>query len=605
MVLPRWTKEAAASALPVSLAVFAGTVPAQAAPGPDLRILSPRPSDALGSATFNIDVSFQSRSGVPIIAAEVWVDGVRWERRDLQKLQPRGVLSLAVDGSTLAEGKHAVVVTVFDATGAASSASINIVAGNNNGTVSGSLSGPRMAWTTPRNGKKVWGTVDVGVDVSDQSGASPYVTFFVDKEFKTLKNYRPYSYVWDTTKLANGWHTIEVIGYVDSTNATTTLRSRVYVDNAGGNTFRMDDIPDLAAARSAPKTMPGRQAPLAIPLPEALRGAPKVSVPAAKPAPVRVARADWARPNTIGLDTPHAARPDSSPAEPPAVSFGSAPTPAFPSKPVPRPLHKTVVAANLALDLRVAVPAEAPEATTRPFASPNAAFAARSRIPYALRSEGLRSAQTASAMAAPLSAAPAAADFLAAAPAADLTVAAPRLSFRAAPIRLAQAPPRYTAASASRSTAPSLATPRATFKGVPTPASPPVGFATGHKVSVSAPTKALVHVAFNGDPLVFDVPPRLHAGLSFAPFRQIFEHTGGVVTWVPGTRVVRGVNADREIVLKVGEATARVNDQVLTLERPAFLDQGRAIVPLSFVGKALDVDVHYDAATGRLQINSK
>jgi hypothetical protein len=114
-----------------------------------------------------------------------------------------------------------------------------------------------------------------------------------------------------------------------------------------------------------------------------------------------------------------------------------------------------------------------------------------------------------------------------------------------------------------------------------------------------------IQVAFNGQRIAFDVPPRIEAGLPVAPFRHIFEHTGGRVSWVPETRVVRAVDAEREIVITVGKKVARVNDKNVVMERAATLEQGRTVVPLTFVGHALDVDVQYDPATGRLLITSK
>jgi hypothetical protein len=112
-------------------------------------------------------------------------------------------------------------------------------------------------------------------------------------------------------------------------------------------------------------------------------------------------------------------------------------------------------------------------------------------------------------------------------------------------------------------------------------------------------------VAFDGAAINFDVEPRIEAGIPLAPFRQIFEHTGGQVTWAPEAHTVRAVNADREVVIKVGAPTATVNGESVKMDRSSFIDRGRTIVPLSFVGKALDVNVDFDPATGKLLITSK
>ncbi|MFM7323233.1 MAG: stalk domain-containing protein, partial [Armatimonadota bacterium] len=60
-----------------------------------------------------------------------------------------------------------------------------------------------------------------------------------------------------------------------------------------------------------------------------------------------------------------------------------------------------------------------------------------------------------------------------------------------------------------------------------------------------------------------------------------------------------------EIVFKVVGGAARVNGEQVGMDRSSYIERGRAIVPLSFVGKALDVEVDFDPVTGRLQINSR
>lgn len=564
MVLPRWTKGTAApSALPASLALLAGlapTVAEAAASRPELRILSPRAGDALGSKEINVDISYQSRPGVPVIAAEVWVDGVRWIRYAPEKVQARGVFNFVVDASSLPAGAHTILVKVFDASNAQASKSIEIVAGDDNTPPSGAVGGPELQFVAPKNGKMVSGTVELSVDAKEKDGANPYVTFYIDKQFKTLKNYPPYTYLWDTTKSSNGWHTIEATGYVESSDKTTTHRMRLYVDNAGGNTVRMTDIPDLSAAPPPrPLPTPGAQRaagapdkPLTIPLPKPTLPDALTSAPAPKPAPVRIAQAHFSVPPLLPPTRPVTAVPDTT-------------APAKPSRRISpvMPAPSTTARVSQAVPARKSPAPATPALRTAPLRFAQAA--------PRFESLPVQAGRTALSLATP------------GASRAALSLAAPGTSRVATP---------RTASSAGRIPA-SLATPRATVRGV----------------AVSAPSAAsragAIQVAFDGAQIAFDVAPRVEKGLPLAPFRQIFEHTGGVVTWVPGSRVVRAVNAEREITLAIGKHQARVNDQTITLAKPAFIEQGRAIVPLSFIRKALDVDVQYDPATGRLQITSR
>ena len=93
-------------------------------------------------------------------------------------------------------------------------------------------------------------------------------------------------------------------------------------------------------------------------------------------------------------------------------------------------------------------------------------------------------------------------------------------------------------------------------------------------------------VAFDGSAINFDVEPRVEAGIPLAPFRQIFEHTGGQVMWAADAKTVRALNADREVIIKVGSPSATVNGQSVSMERTSYIDRGRTIVPLSCVGRS-------------------
>lgn len=123
--------------------------------------------------------------------------------------------------------------------------------------------------------------------------------------------------------------------------------------------------------------------------------------------------------------------------------------------------------------------------------------------------------------------------------------------------------------------------------------------------SASTARGRTLDVAFDSSRIAFDVPPRIEDGMALAPFRQIFEHTGGVVQWFQRSKTVRAFNSTREVQFRVGHKQAKVNNEPLHMEKAPFIDRGRAIVPLSFVRDALNVNVEYDAATGHLRIESK
>ena len=113
------------------------------------------------------------------------------------------------------------------------------------------------------------------VKATDPSGKNPYVSLSIDKVWKTLRNFAPYEFEWDTTAYPNGYHTIEVAGYSDSdtSNVGRAPALRVYVNNPGGETSIRHDLLDgakaarpraarRAARQSASRKSVGRPLPL-------------------------------------------------------------------------------------------------------------------------------------------------------------------------------------------------------------------------------------------------------------------------------------------------------------------------------------------------------
>jgi hypothetical protein len=111
-------------------------------------------------------------------------------------------------------------------------------------------------------------------------------------------------------------------------------------------------------------------------------------------------------------------------------------------------------------------------------------------------------------------------------------------------------------------------------------------------------------VAFDSTRIAFDVPPRVEHGLPLAPFRAIFEHTGGTVQWFSDSKTVRAVNSAREIDIRIGDRNAKVNNETVKMAATPYIDRGRTIVPLSFVKDAMGVNIQYDARTGHMLIES-
>ncbi|MHB8636921.1 MAG: stalk domain-containing protein [Fimbriimonadaceae bacterium] len=118
------------------------------------------------------------------------------------------------------------------------------------------------------------------------------------------------------------------------------------------------------------------------------------------------------------------------------------------------------------------------------------------------------------------------------------------------------------------------------------------------------PNLSTFAILMNGEFVDFDVTPRVDAGVPMTPLRFLFERDGGKVAWNGLDQTVTANAEGRNVFVKIGDELARVNKAPVQMERAAYLERGRTIVPLSFIRDALNVNVQYDKATGHVLITS-
>lgn len=116
------------------------------------------------------------------------------------------------------------------------------------------------------------------------------------------------------------------------------------------------------------------------------------------------------------------------------------------------------------------------------------------------------------------------------------------------------------------------------------------------------PNNAKLNVSLYGQPVKFDVAPRVQDGIPITPFRHLFEADGGEVNWDNLAKAVSAIKDGTEITIKIGDRMARVNKIDVSMEMAAFLERGRTMVPLSFIKDSLNVEIEYDQSTGHVLI---
>lgn len=103
----------------------------------------------------------------------------------------------------------------------------------------------------------------------------------------------------------------------------------------------------------------------------------------------------------------------------------------------------------------------------------------------------------------------------------------------------------------------------------------------------------------------FDVEPMVVNGRTIVPLRAIFEALGAEVNWDDKTKMVLARHESDIIIIKVGSNIAYLNFEVIQLDVPAVIYEGRTLVPLRFISESFGYDVQWNASSRTVSINSR
>jgi len=629
-----------------------------------ITVLSPTPRTSFeGSKPIEVSAFYQGSDLNQISALELYVDGSNAFTKRLDSPEARGVISFLIDVSQLSAGPHKVVVRAIATDAEVVSAKTSFIYVADQPTASPGQpqidtsaapslqsSLPELSYTSPKADDQVQGTVKIALKATEPNGKSPYVSLFIDRTFKTLRNYAPYEFDWDTTAYTNGYHTIEAYGYDENQNVGPAQVVRVFVNNPGGRTEVRKDLKDGTTAPSKPQSnrTATKSAPY-IPSSSAETKAMHSAVPTKpidapqmarnnKPAakgtvspfkPLQVAKLN-APGDSLGLSDPFMT---TSGVEVGSKSIGLArrPSPRMAMldgapqagvKPVMMAkrmdvldetggLHSTTDLTDPFIP-ETASPMPASRSTVTPTAGFKPMPATTTPAgPTLARVETRKStAKTTPALITrDAHTVPAQMPSEIIQPALDLTVKTVSMEVAAPVAKTVKVQaPIVTTPKHVEVHAPSVA-PAVKTVAVHTPA---VTKATIHKIAVHSGgvdtllrAKGQMKVLFNHTSLRLDRPITPREGVMFSPLRQIFEFQGGSLTWQRKSGEVHAQNDTKNIFLHIGEKSALINNASTVLEMAPYLDEGRTMVPLSFLPMALDVNVQFDQNSGHLLITTK
>ena len=102
-----------------------------------------------------------------------------------------------------------------------------------------------------------------------------------------------------------------------------------------------------------------------------------------------------------------------------------------------------------------------------------------------------------------------------------------------------------------------------------------------------------IKVVINGKTVAFDVPPQNINDRVLVPLRAIFEEVGAEVFWDSATETVTAIRGNTVVNLTIGDNRPTVNGNVVAIDQPGIIVDGRTLVPLRFVAEAHGVKVNF------------
>ena len=181
---------------------------------------------ALNSPTLAVQYT-----GATATLVELRINGESVGTREVSGKRSGGETNFTIDLDALKDGDNLVEIRLFDRMGKLVGSDKTNIA-----MEKGGKRGPVFV-SAPKAGSTVLGPVEINVGFGQKLGRS-YVSFFIDGQFKSMTNFPPFTFVWDTEKEANGWHDIEAWAIDERNETHKTGAVRLFVNNPGGRTNR-------------------------------------------------------------------------------------------------------------------------------------------------------------------------------------------------------------------------------------------------------------------------------------------------------------------------------------------------------------------------------
>ncbi len=113
-----------------------------------------------------------------------------------------------------------------------------------------------------------------------------------------------------------------------------------------------------------------------------------------------------------------------------------------------------------------------------------------------------------------------------------------------------------------------------------------------------------ISIVINGKSISLDTAPVIVNGRTLVPARSVFEHLSANVTWNDRFQIVTITLDEKEIELAIDIKRAKINRENVPLEVAPKIINNRTMIPLRFVGEALNMNVDWNSNQKLITMNS-
>ncbi|MDI9586402.1 MAG: copper amine oxidase N-terminal domain-containing protein [Acidobacteriota bacterium] len=109
-------------------------------------------------------------------------------------------------------------------------------------------------------------------------------------------------------------------------------------------------------------------------------------------------------------------------------------------------------------------------------------------------------------------------------------------------------------------------------------------------------------VVYAGKVLPAEARPEVHDGAVMMSLKHLFEAADGAVYWFPDQKLARGITARADLAVREGSDRAVLNGETVPIKARPVASEGRLLVPLELLEKALGVTIRFDPVTRQINV---